>query len=156
MLYLPHVPPGQRECLQVPLANKPASSSLASTIASIPLGTKPADHKDTLYVFNHKSAVKSVEPTGTSCAACHTRSYCENCHDSGAIKVKHDAMLYNHGNAAAAAGGTSSCTYCHQPVSCAQCHKGPVLDSTGPGTSIKAPPVAIRAPAVATKPAATP
>jgi nitrate/TMAO reductase-like tetraheme cytochrome c subunit len=143
-----------------PLENKPtasaSSSSLAAVIASIPLGAKPADHQDKLYVFSHKNSVKSVEPTGTSCAACHTRSYCENCHDSGAIKVKHDKMLYNHAEAAAAAGGTQSCNYCHQPISCAQCHKGPVLDNTAPGTSVKAPVALIGAPPAAIKPRATP
>jgi nitrate/TMAO reductase-like tetraheme cytochrome c subunit len=100
----------------------------ASTAAvSFPLGATPADHKDKLYVFNHKDAVSSVEPAGTTCAACHAPSYCENCHNSGAIKVKHDAMLTNHANEVIAAGGTQACAYCHQAVSCAQCHKGPVL-----------------------------
>jgi hypothetical protein len=120
------------------LVDKPASSSLASVLSDIPLGTKPADHKSPTYVFSHKSAVKSVEPAGTSCAACHTRSYCENCHNSGAVKVKHDSMLYNHAASAAAAGGTQSCAYCHQSVACAKCHKGPVLDGTGPTAAIKA------------------
>jgi nitrate/TMAO reductase-like tetraheme cytochrome c subunit len=118
---------------------KPASSSLAAVISNIPLGAKPADHQDKLYVFSHKNAVKTVEPTGTSCAACHTKSYCENCHDTGAINVKHDAMLTNHANAAVAAGGTQVCGYCHQAVSCAQCHKGPVLNIlNAPAAAIKA------------------
>jgi nitrate/TMAO reductase-like tetraheme cytochrome c subunit len=133
-----------------PLANKPAGSSLAFAIANIPLGAKPADHKDTLYVFSHKNAVKNVEPTGTSCAACHTRSYCENCHDSGAIKVKHDRMLYNHAEAAAAAGGTQACNYCHQPISCAQCHKGPVLDENTSAKPVKASASALEAPGTPT------
>src|SRR5664279_4440724 len=115
-----------------PLA-KPSAASMASAIASIPLGAKPADHKNPVYVFSHKSAVKSINPIGTSCAACHTPTYCQNCHNSGAIKVTHDSMLYKHADAAKAAGGTSSCTYCHQPISCAKCHKGPVLDLAGPG-----------------------
>jgi nitrate/TMAO reductase-like tetraheme cytochrome c subunit len=135
-----------------PLVTKPAGSSLASAIANIPIGAKPADHKDKVYVFSHKNATSSVEPTGTSCAACHTRSYCENCHNSGAIKVKHDSMLYNHASAAAAAGGTQSCNYCHQPISCAQCHKGPVLDnSAAPGISSTAPKASALAPPVAIK-----
>ena len=139
-----------------PLANTPsasasaASSSLAAVIANIPLGAKPADHKDQLYVFSHKNAVKSVEPAGTSCAACHTRSYCENCHDSGAIKVKHDRMLYNHAEAAVAAGGTQVCTYCHQPISCAQCHKGPVLDENTSAKPVKASASALEAPGTPT------
>jgi hypothetical protein len=104
---------------------------MASVIASIPLGAKPADHKDKTYVFSHKNATTSVEPTGTSCAACHTRSYCENCHASGAIKVTHDNMLYNHAASIRAAGSVQACAYCHQPVTCAVCHKDkPVLQTT--------------------------
>ena len=45
-------------------------------------------------------AATSSNPAGTSCAACHQKSYCENCHKSGAVKVKHETMLYNHANAA--------------------------------------------------------
>ena len=41
-----------------PLASKPAGSSLASAIANIPIGAKPADHKDKVYVFSHKNAVE--------------------------------------------------------------------------------------------------
>jgi nitrate/TMAO reductase-like tetraheme cytochrome c subunit len=129
---------------KLPLVDKPAASSMTSLLSNIPLGAEPADHKDTLYVFSHKNAVKGVEPTGTSCAACHTRSYCENCHNSGAVKVKHESMLYNHAAAVTTAGGTQSCAYCHQPLSCAKCHKGPVLDGKAPGTSITAPVAATR------------
>ena len=100
----------------------------ASTAAvSFPLGATPADHKDKLYVFDHKSAVSSAEPAGTTCAACHAASFCENCHNSGAIKVDHTAMLTNHANVVKVAGGTQACAYCHLPVFCSTCHKGPVL-----------------------------
>jgi hypothetical protein len=110
---------------------------IGASASSFPLGTKPLSHKDKLYVFSHKSLTKSLDPTGTSCGACHAKTYCENCHKSGAVKVTHNNMLYNHANAVTTAGGTQACAYCHQPVYCAQCHKGPVL---GPG----APPVAIK------------
>ena len=33
---------------------------------------------------------------GTTCGSCHQKSYCENCHTTGAVKVDHDQMLYNH------------------------------------------------------------
>jgi nitrate/TMAO reductase-like tetraheme cytochrome c subunit len=140
-----------------PLVSKPAGSSLASAIANIPIGARPADHKAKGYVFSHKNATSSVQPAGTSCAACHTRSYCENCHNSGAIKVKHDSMLYNHAQAAVAAGGTQACNYCHQPISCAKCHKGPVLDnSASPGITSTAPNGSVKAPRVAVKVGSTP
>lgn len=110
---------------------------IGASASSFPLGVKPLNHRDKLYVFSHKNATKSLDPTGTSCGACHAKTYCENCHKSGAVKVTHNNMLYNHASAITAAGGTQACAYCHQPVYCAQCHKGPVL---GPG----APPVAIK------------
>jgi len=109
------------------LVDKPATTALASQLADFPLGARPATHKDKLYVFNHKNLAKSVDPAGTTCAACHARTYCENCHKSGAIKVNHDTMLYNHANAIKTAGGTQACALCHLPVYCATCHKDPVL-----------------------------
>jgi hypothetical protein len=96
-------------------------------VADVPLGEKPASHSAKLFVFDHKNSVTSSNPTGTSCAACHQKSYCENCHKSGAVKVKHDTMLYNHSNAATAAGGTAACATCHQPAYCSNCHQDPVL-----------------------------
>jgi len=119
-----------------PLTNKPVTSSVASVIANLPLGTRPVSHKDKLYVFNHKNLVKSNDPTGTLCAACHTPSYCQNCHNSGAGKVSHDRMLYNHA-AVAAKLGSQSCAYCHQTISCTKCHKSPVLTDGGPGAPVK-------------------
>lgn len=109
------------------LTDKPATTSLASQLADFPLGVKPPTHKDKLYVFNHKNLTKSLQVAGTSCAACHAPSYCANCHNSGAVKVKHDTMLYKHASAITDAGGTQSCALCHQPVYCATCHKEPVL-----------------------------
>jgi hypothetical protein len=109
---------------------------VGANVSDVPLGDKPADHKDKLYVFGHKNAVSKIDPSGTTCAACHKPSYCENCHDSGAIKVKHTTMLYKHADASRAAGGTQACAYCHQPVYCAGCHKKPVL---GPGAEVLSP-----------------
>lgn len=119
----------------------PAASSMPSQFAEFPLGTRPASHKDKLYTFNHKNATKSTEPAGTTCAACHTRSYCANCHNSGAVKVTHDNMLYNHAASIKAAGSTQSCAYCHQPVTCTVCHKDdPLIQKTSTPAAIKAEP----------------
>ncbi len=90
-------------------------------------------------MFSHKSSVSSLGPVGTTCGACHTRSYCGNCHDSGAVKVKHTEMLYNHATAITTAGGTQACAYCHQPVYCASCHKNPVLPGALPLASKESP-----------------
>ncbi|MEP7369342.1 MAG: hypothetical protein ABI662_06790, partial [Dermatophilaceae bacterium] len=69
--------------------------------------------------------------TGTTCVACHKPTYCENCHNSGAIKVTHTSMLYNHADAIKKVGGTQACAYCHLPVYCQKCHKQPVLSVGG-------------------------
>src|SRR5450759_2471047 len=114
-----------------PLVDKPSKQSLATEFANLPLGSKPATHKDDLYVFNHKNAVSKLEPAGTTCAACHTRAYCVDCHNSGAVNVKHDNMLYNHASAITAAGGLQACAYCHQEATCALCHAKPVLGTGG-------------------------
>ncbi len=98
--------------------------------SNIPIGVKPADHDDALWAFDHKSATSNVLPDSGSCGACHAPSYCENCHDSGAIKVDHNTMLYNHAQAITLSGGTNSCAYCHQDAYCSQCHKDQVLGSS--------------------------
>ena len=119
-------------------AEKPADASIPSQLTAFPLGARPVNHKDKLYTFNHKNAVKSTTPAGTTCAACHTRSYCANCHDSGAVKVDHDNMLYNHAAAIKTSGGSQSCAYCHQPVACTICHKDdPLAQKTSPPAAIK-------------------
>jgi len=105
---------------------------IGASASSFPLGSKPVTHKDKLWVFSHKLATKSVSTAGTSCAACHKPVYCLNCHKSGAIKVQHTAMLYNHAAAIRTAGSTQGCAYCHLPVYCAKCHKGPVLEPNAP------------------------
>ncbi|MBE3076220.1 MAG: hypothetical protein IMZ75_14990, partial [Actinobacteria bacterium] len=112
----------------------------ASQLADFPLGARPATHKDRLYVFSHKNATKSVNPAGTTCAACHAQTYCENCHKSGAVKVNHDTMLYKHASAITAAGGTQACALCHLPVYCATCHKEPVLQLGAQPLAIEAKP----------------
>ncbi len=103
----------------------------SSTPASVPLGKKPGDHSDPLWVFSHRTVAGTVTPNPNTCGACHTTSYCEDCHDSGAVKVEHDKMLYNHAQSVVDAGKTTqSCAVCHQPAYCAQCHKDPVLVRT--------------------------
>jgi hypothetical protein len=99
--------------------------------ASVPIGKKPGDHSDPLWVFSHRTVAGTVTPDPNSCGACHQTSYCEDCHDSGAVKVDHDKMLYNHAQSVIDAGkNTNSCAVCHQPAYCAQCHKDPVLVRT--------------------------
>ncbi len=110
---------------------------IGASATSFPLGAKPVTHKDKLWVFSHKLATRSSTSAGTSCSACHAPTYCSNCHNSGAIKVQHTEMLYQHAKVITKAG-TQSCAYCHLPVYCAKCHKGPVLEPKlpPPGTPL--------------------
>ncbi len=101
---------------------------IGKKVDSVSLLGEPADHKARLWGFKHKVKVASTNPAGTSCAQCHRRSYCANCHASGAAKVSHDEMLYQHPTAAEKSG-LQACSYCHQATSCARCHKGPILKS---------------------------
>ncbi len=113
------------------------------SITGLLLGGEPVSHKEKLWTFSHKDAAAaiasernaaakklpagSVEPAGTECGTCHQRQYCEDCHTTGAIKVTHDEMLYNHAASIRVSGG-KACAYCHQPVFCATCHTGDVLN----------------------------
>jgi hypothetical protein len=122
------------------------------SITGLLLGGEPVSHKEKLWVFNHKDAAAaiasqrnaqiahlptgSVEPKGTDCGTCHQRQYCEDCHTTGAIKVTHDEMLYNHAASIKVSGG-KACAYCHQPVFCSTCHTGDVL-GTAPSRTTNA------------------
>jgi nitrate/TMAO reductase-like tetraheme cytochrome c subunit len=124
---------------------------VGGSVTGLLLDGEPTSHNDSLWVFNHKDAAAAIasirttnakhtttpttvtstvttDPTGTACGACHQTSYCENCHSTGAIKVTHDQMLYNHAQSIRISGG-KACAYCHQPVFCSSCHTGNVLDT---------------------------
>jgi nitrate/TMAO reductase-like tetraheme cytochrome c subunit len=103
------------------------------------IGERPDTHNDRLWVFGHKASVISADPTGQSCAACHTRTYCENCHATSAVKVSHDSMVTGHATVIRQVGA-ASCAYCHQPAYCAQCHSNEVLP-IGPAGNGQAFPV---------------
>lgn len=101
---------------------------VGTTVSGLQLGIPPETHSDPLYVFNHKTEVPSVQAafstnTNANCATCHQETYCENCHNTGAVNVNHDEMLYNHAESVRKSSLTA-CAYCHQPVYCATCHPG--------------------------------
>jgi hypothetical protein len=98
--------------------------------SSVPVGVQPADHNDNLWVFDHRTVAGSTTPNPNTCGARHTPSYCKTYHDSGAIKVDHSQMLYNHAQSARDAGVTTACAVCHQTAYCSQCHKNDVLGSS--------------------------
>jgi hypothetical protein len=96
--------------------------------SAILIGQRPDTHNDRLWVFNHKTQTSTLDPSGTTCGACHTQSYCENCHKTAAVQIPHDEMVFNHAKVSRELG-TAACTLCHQASYCAQCHAGDnVLD----------------------------
>ena len=102
---------------------------VGSSVANLPFVGAPKDHRSKLWVFSHKAQVAGSDPAGTSCGTCHTRNWCEDCHKSGAVKVTHDGMKYNHAQIIRDTS-LNACAYCHQPVSCMRCHKGNPLEGT--------------------------
>jgi hypothetical protein len=102
---------------------------IGGAVASLPLGVPPTTHDDSLWVFNHKDVATSLDPGNQNCGECHARDYCNNCHNTGAVNVEHDAMATNHAQVIREYGN-QSCAYCHQPVYCARCHAEPVLPVT--------------------------
>ena len=106
---------------------------IGSSSSGVLIGGRPSSHDDRLWVFDHKLTAGSLDPSNTACGECHTRTYCENCHNTKAVHVPHDDMVYNHG-AVLRKVGAQACAYCHQPPYCAQCHSNDVLpDPFAPG-----------------------
>lgn len=99
---------------------------IGQTESGVLIGQRPDTHNDRLWVFNHKTKVTSADPTGQTCAACHTATYCENCHATSAVKVSHDSMVTSHASVTRQIGA-AACASCHQPAYCAQCHSNRVL-----------------------------
>jgi hypothetical protein len=111
---------------------------IGGAVASLPIGIPPVTHKDKEYVFNHRNIAPSVDPGGTACGECHARDYCANCHETGAVTVKHDQMLVGHAQSIKTSPtGAEACAYCHQPAYCARCHNEPVLPGSAPWTAAK-------------------
>ena len=106
----------------------------AELLSAVPMGVRPEDHLNPLWVFDHKTVATSALPSGTACGVCHQPAYCVNCHASGAISVDHTTMLYQHSVSIRDAGGTTACAVCHQPSYCDQCHKG-TTSILGPSNS---------------------
>jgi len=108
----------------------------AGQATSLPIGSPPTSHKSRLWVFDHKMVATSADPAGQTCGGCHARSYCSNCHESGATLVKHDAMLFNHA-AIIRNTGESACAYCHQKPFCARCHPNGTAAASGTTAAAK-------------------
>ncbi len=130
---------------------------IGDSVSGILIGNRPATHASPLYVFSHATASQAISAlrntnftvaahgtaakvpvsahatsVGQPCETCHGRAYCEDCHKSGAIKIDHDQMMFNHAESARVSG-TAACAYCHAESYCATCHKQPMLDPADHG-----------------------
>jgi nitrate/TMAO reductase-like tetraheme cytochrome c subunit len=104
---------------------------IGDNTSAILIGERPSSHLERLWVFDHKTQVSAVDPAGTSCSECHTRTYCENCHNTPAVNVPHDNMVFDHASVARNVG-TNACTLCHQPSYCTQCHAADQIYPSAP------------------------
>jgi hypothetical protein len=111
------------------------------------IGQRPQSHDDRLWLFDHKRLAGSADPTSTSCGQCHTRSYCQACHDSPAVNVPHTDMLFRHA-AVIREQGVQACALCHQGPSCERCHVDGVPGLT-PGSSQPTVPAGTARPSLA-------
>ena len=97
------------------------------------LATPPVTHQSNMWVFDHKNSVSTLE-AGISnngpCATCHIKSYCQECHSTGAAKVTHDEMLFSHAESERKAG-LSACATCHQGSYCSMCHGPDMAEKMG-------------------------
>ena len=100
---------------------------IGSNTSAILIGERPSSHSTPLWVFDHKAKVSTLDPAATSCGACHTRTYCENCHNTQAVNVPHDNMVYDHA-AVSRQTGVRACLACHQPTYCERCHDASILE----------------------------
>jgi nitrate/TMAO reductase-like tetraheme cytochrome c subunit len=100
--------------------------------SAILIGERPDTHLTPLWVFDHKKVSSSLDPSTQTCGACHTRTYCENCHKTQAVNVPHDNMVYDHA-AVSRQVGVGACLFCHQPAYCERCHPASILDQGSPG-----------------------
>ncbi|MCU0505281.1 MAG: NapC/NirT family cytochrome c [Chloroflexi bacterium] len=104
---------------------------IGSINSGVVIGERPETHNEALWIFDHRTAVDTTDPSTTSCGACHTKTYCENCHTTKAVQIPHDEMTFNHGQVAREVG-VNTCAFCHQPAYCAQCHTDDVLPNQYP------------------------
>lgn len=88
----------------------------------------PASHASPFFMEDHTS-LAAADPQ--SCASCHTRPFCTQCHEAAARPEFHPPN-YIARHAADAWGATSECAACHQvQVSCRACHAEAGLTQTG-------------------------
>jgi nitrate/TMAO reductase-like tetraheme cytochrome c subunit len=96
--------------------------SVGATAPNVMIGPPPTTHDNPLWVFQHKTQAATLDVAATTCQACHSQTYCSNCHNSGATSVTHDAMFYNHAKVISDIG-QQACAYCHQRPFCERCHQ---------------------------------
>jgi hypothetical protein len=139
--------------------HRPLAEATALPEARVAKFEKPASHEDKEFLSS-KGHGELAEHGNRSCAICHARDFCMQCHVNApevkaiqalapdprslALKVeleppashKEPRFLSQHGGKAKRDSG--SCAYCHTQESCMACHRTPprvvlLLPASGPG-----------------------
>lgn len=119
-----------REAIPSACATCHTFPQIGENTSAILIGERPSSHLEPLWVFDHKTQVTALDPAASSCGACHTRTYCKNCHDTQAVNVPHDNMVFDHASVSRQVG-VAACALCHQPAYCLRCHPASILPGGG-------------------------
>lgn len=132
----------------VPLAR--AASLTRSDVAAFPA---PPSHSAPNFMSRAGHGATSRQAMGTSCATCHAREFCYQCHagtappraiawlgsDSRSTAIAARAAPASHGDnfadrhGTAAAASTTRCTGCHVRADCLECHRPNAAAGAGGG-----------------------
>ena len=96
--------------------------SVGTRAPNVMIGPPPTTHENPLWVFQHNTMAGSLDVAATTCNACHSQTYCSNCHNSGAASVNQNDMIYDHAKVISDIG-QQACAYCHQRPFCETCHQ---------------------------------
>jgi len=119
-----HLPPLPRGARDLPAAQAVQAPGVGMEVDA------PASH-DTPFFQGDHGIMAASDPA--ECATCHTRPYCEACHEAAAQPSFHPTN-YVASHASDAWGGMSECSNCHQvSVSCRACHVDAGLTKSGGG-----------------------
>jgi hypothetical protein len=149
-----HLALADRSCAECHVTLAEATRLSVERVAAFPV---PESHRDPRFVLEgHGRAVKAGEresPVPASCATCHARDFCTECHvdapEQRSIRalandprsLVHDAKLvepqshqaadfiYRHGDDAGS--GARECRTCHTRESCTTCHIAGVRQAAG-------------------------
>ncbi len=128
----------------------PLAEASALTATEVAAFEAPPSHRDSAFAHGavHGAAARAGTPVAASCATCHAREFCLQCHvdapeqasiaalarDPRATAIRarlaapatHADLAFLSGHGAAARATPGACATCHTRESCLTCHAGTV------------------------------